>query len=619
MLLALLFQVVSSSQDPVVGLHPGEAAVELAAESADAGAPEFTFIHPRVLDARTSVPLEGVSIELFTEDGADPARLELCVARGVTGRDGSVRMRMTDGPIRADKARLSKAGYASSTFPASNLWDGEVRLFSAAPLAGRVLDLEGRPVAGATVHTRQTCKHAVPATSAITDEFGRWRLEDCPAMEQDAELEVLSMDHEPRAELDVRQLRGLQAHYGGVDLFVARRRPIALRCLDVRGAPMANRCIYSTTFPVQSAWTDAEGACLFPPLPVPREWSFTTKDLKGKEMLVGARFAHTGITTLHPFERTPTRKTDGVVRIELELPSPTEDAQPAPPVQVQTDDGEVLDGVGEVHLPRGHARVLLGGDFTGWREHVEEIHVAAEPVVLHLKAEREPRIDLDLPEGATIGHLVVQAGDDSCSADVRFVPHGVPITIVIETLDGELRRAELPPLEADAKVELMNEKALVRRGIDRAATPLHELSFVVEDAAGKSIPDALGRYSTEEGYAEPAPATSGLFVWRWMESTPFTVGFGAEGYCTATIEGVVPARDVETQHVRLAKRAHVALRGAVKGVELGGGEPAEAGDGGFDLDVAPGPLTLRVARPNAPPIAIDLVLADGEIRRLEIR
>lgn len=198
---------------------------------------ETTF---RIFDVRDQRPIADAILELWTEEGVAPliAATRLAVLRSGPEGTGAFE-RQVDG-IRADLVRVQRAGYASRTVSLSDLDDG-VELYPESPLTGRIVDLDGKPVARAIVRSREVCAHAISAAETTTDAEGRFSVVDFPTDEQGAELEVIPREHVPLAELDLGVLRRLQARDGSFDLFVPRRAPIQVRVLDGDGLPCLRR------------------------------------------------------------------------------------------------------------------------------------------------------------------------------------------------------------------------------------------------------------------------------------------------------------------------------------------------------------------------------------------
>jgi len=116
----------------------------------------------RIFDVRDERPIADAVLELWTEEGVAPfiAATRLAVLRSGPEGTGLVDYRV-DG-TRADVVRVQRAGYAGRTVSLSDLEDG-VELYPASPLTGRVVDLDGSPVARAIVRSREVCAHAISA------------------------------------------------------------------------------------------------------------------------------------------------------------------------------------------------------------------------------------------------------------------------------------------------------------------------------------------------------------------------------------------------------------------------------------------------------------------------
>jgi hypothetical protein len=177
----------------------------------------------------------------------------------------------------------------------------------------------------------------------------------------------------------------------------------------------------------------------------------------------------------------------------------------------------------------------------------------------------------------------------------------------------------LPPLTADAVADLTPDATIVRPGFGDAAKQTGTLHFTVVDRAGKPIDGLEARVYPDPSNLESEPSAEGSFTWCVAACDSYRAAFRAPGYTSAWFQGSVPARgDAPMVRVVLQRRAHLSLTGSIANVIVPGSD-AESVEGGFEFDVAPGPLMLRVMRPNADPLAIELTLAEGETRRLEVR
>ncbi len=623
LLLAWMLCVAQAPQ--VTGLHAGESVIVLDESTIPAKDDKRLFIRPRVLDALTGAPIAGVKIETWTEAGVTPTNLQLRLDVGTTGSDGCARVCMSDGTVRTDKVRFSKAGYASREDSTSEAFDGEMRMYPARTLEGRVLDLEGHPVMGAIVRTRYTCAHAIPASETRTDALGRFRMDDYPPLSP--EVEVIDMHHEPLFQRNSADWWTQASFYGQLDLYVARRRPIDLQLVSADGTPVPNRYVLRTEAPSSGAWTDDEGRCLLPPSQEPFEMGgIELSDPIGSAQLYPLLFVDGLPTRAQPALVTDDRDPTGRVAVHLS----GLDGTHVPLIVLAPEKGHFIElrPDDECAAPLGSSRILVGGPFTGFLQESRDVVITSDAQSVDIKLRREPRLRIHMGDRSEL-RLVVQAGDDSIEAPVdgiaregnmceQGVPPGVPITILWELDDGGLRRVFLPPIDKDADVDLEAESSILRHGMSEATPHMTQLKFVLTDSDGRPIPDAEGSVSAGPTSIDLTPGIAGAFDWSLQAHAHYQISFEASGYTSAFVEGVVPLKSPDQPtHIVLTHRALLEITGRVTLVDgfLGG---SDATDGGIVMEVAPGPLTLVLARDNQPPIALDLTLAPNESRHIEV-
>jgi len=612
----------------VTGLRAGEAAVVVDAAGWFDPTAQGQFLHPRVLDATTGAPLAGVVIETWSEMGVEPTREEVRLDMAITGRDGSARVLFVEGEARADKVRLSKPGYASRVVSGSDAFHDEVRLYTATPFTGRVLDLEGLPVAGALVRTRETCAHAVPATQTRTDALGRFELQDFPPLgDGGPEVEVVELRHGSLYQLDSIDLIRQRSIHGTLDMYVARQRPVTLEVIDAHGEPLVGRHVTTKEAPVTHAWTGKDGRCTLLPSLNAFESTYFLCDSPGSSESLNAIFVDGLVSRVTPGMAEGVDKSGRLtVRVEGvmegELPPPIV-IVPATASFLSARNAEPLE------LPRGSARVYVGGDFTGWRREVREVAISEKMQELVFTPRREPRITVTSSHWKELTRFIAQAGDHSdpngeagVSGEATItasVAAGVPVTIFAEFEDGAVRRASLPPLDADASVDLDAEANLVRSGVPATSEASCALRFAVCDAAGKNLDDAMGRLYSSTPAFDSTDGEKGPFTWPMPPHATYRTAFEAPGYTRVYREGITPAKgEVTPVKIVLTQRARLVLRGNVREIDVGGNEPESTTDG-VVLDVAAGPLTLCIQRNEKPELALDLTLAPGETRVLDVR
>lgn len=626
-MLALVLFACFQSSGEVVGLRAGESVVVLDALERVTSSIPRDQVRPRVVHATTSVPLEGVRIEAWTEGGeSKQVGLEICIDRALTQHDGTARLAAKMGAVEAEKFRFSKPGFASRTMTRSDFAEN-VGLHPVLPLEGRVLDLDGIPVANAVVRTRETCSHAIPAAATRTDAFGRFRLEDCPAEEGGPDLEVISNAHEPLFQLDTGWLRSLAARYGTLELRVARRSPLEYRIVGRDGVPLAHRHILRAFVPAAETWTDEEGRCTLSPPDEGRAIALSISDI-GPPQVLQPVYAPVGlITTLSP-AFADDDEGSAIGRVNVEFRGPAAESSTPPSVEIIDARGHAAwSKGGEVAVAPGPCRVQLGGGFTGWKPIVREITVAGTPVQVVLEPQREPVLSVKVPFEQVL-RFVVQAGRESatrpmewCKEGVleRSVPAGEPLTIFVESLEGEQRMLRHAPIADDTEIDLRPDATIVRPSTSSLEQRTGTLRFVVTERGGGKIEGLEGGVTAFSKSIESEPANSGRFEWVLPAREGFRASFSAAGCSTARIEGLVPEHGaVQTMSIELVRLSRVELRGNVTALDVGGPDP-EPVEGGFDVEAVPGPLMMRIAREGKAPLALDLVLAPGETRRIDVR
>ncbi|MBI5361780.1 MAG: carboxypeptidase regulatory-like domain-containing protein [Planctomycetes bacterium] len=616
-----------ATEELVGGLRANERALFVDVVRDDA------FAELRVVDAATCRPLEGARVETWTEDGTPPARLPVLVDDARTARDGTVRVRWIVGDARAATFRISKGGFESRV--TSSPLGETVWLQRAAPLGGRVLDLDLEPVVGAIVRTRQCCAHAVSAATTRTDDDGYFVLEDVPVGEDEgAEIEVLHERTTAWAELEPLVLRQIGehdplAHGRGAAVLVARSVPWRARLLDPEGKPLARRRVGSPNWrPSVAAWTDADGVC---ELPLVDAYSRDVETMDAGPSL------HWLQSTLPSGVLLDLAPSEGALRADskasFELVAPSEQEYRA--LQARTPDSleaQVLPS-GRVETPwpspgesravfgPGNGTLVLGRAFSGWCEE----HHALKPDSIARDVRFTPRVEraiaLSVPSWALAAY-VVQAGANGLvepgvdwAQDVPhevFVPPGPAITIACASTTGELRRARVA-----AGMEPMTADLAGAESVIRAAFGEHEHEHVRETAALFGFPP-VARDLT--GTIWPAGASSFDFVdggfelprGRWY----FAV-LHAPGFCPVR----VLRRAGDPPSMQAVRWARVRVTGKATRVEAFGREldELEGGGRGFAYSGVPGPLRLFVTRTDGVLVRVDLELAPGDEREIAMR
>ncbi len=572
-----------------------------------------SFFGARVLDATTSRPIEGVRVEAWTENFDDDP---LLVAETTTVRSGGFRLPRFLDKQRADKLRLSAPGYRSTVVHA-----GEAELFlfpRGGPFAVRVLGLDGRPVAGARVRTHQTCAHAPPAAQGETDAEGRVVFTDFPALSQGAEVEILAPGHGALQYLSHEHL--LARNPAEATVHLPLRSPLRVRCLDEKGLPLAGRRVVLGLSPEwQASRTDANGLV---------EFASTFESRYARLELREGGEAHFLAEGWPPREGTWTVRLGGE-RLEAEshpgeLATLVVSVQREPligdetPVVVRHARGWVFLGAGEHRLPAGMVEIVYGTPFG-------DVLKDARTLSLEPEERREvvftprpaPRIRLATPPDRFI-RVHVQAGEDSITREWRSagtiefaVPALVPVVLLAEEYGPDFaatRRIELASIEKTLELAWTDLETVEQRDWSD-----FELAFDPVDASGEPIPDVhMGVWAIRSASVDE----SSLCV---RASGPCEVKLRANGFVPRWVSEAGGLDGPTRTRVRLVARASLRVEGSfARGVACGlDGERADRALVWEDL--APGPVDLSVERPDGSRIDLQLELAEGEKRVVQLR
>jgi hypothetical protein len=587
-------------------LKPGESLQALGRPQAEA---EHEFIELRFLDATSSRPLEGVRVEAWTEPGAEPGFVETRIDDARSALDGSVRVHWRRGEQHGEKLRISKAGYESQQCGPD---PGEFLLCPAQALRGRVLDLGLRPVAGATVRSRQSCAHAISASETRTQSDGTFVLEDFP-IGGTPELEVFADGFSARGELDALELRQ-QAEDArgrgepGCTLLLARCSAWPLRLLDADGRPLAHRRVWTTERPIVACSTAADGACEFT-LPVGATSLYLeTCDAGPKLSFSIPMTPRTGVIRVRANDPRPLAERAGrpLTSVRVSIAALHVSAEAMLRVGVFTEDGFVFgdQDYRELLVPRGKARIVVVGECY---EYVGElaVEVGEQPLAIEIPPPAAaPAIALAMPEFHEGDQLLTQFGSrtefgqpappgDEKSWIVRSSPGATPGFALYER-SGAVRVAKLA---ADSA---------------RFHEPGCEIVPALASHPRISVPwrgkGENGLCAAQNGTVWPAllpcPELSGSAALELPEGRLYYAEFWAEGAVPRRV--LRRARAGEDQGIDLVRRAHVSIAGDVVAPEP------------LVLDPAPGPLQVRIVHRDGTASMLSLQLAPGEQRALVV-
>ncbi len=626
--LAVVFAFLAAVQTPsnslVDGLKSNESVRELGADvKVEAGGDQR--MRSRLLDAQTGEPLANVRVEFFHEDELEGPAIFL--GEVATASDGTYDAPHLFERKLADKTRLSKAGYESTEFGGGP--DDEVFLYKARPIEGRILDLEGQPIEGVVIRSRQSCAHAPPASESRTDADGRFQLATPPSLLHIEEFEIIAERHAPIAIDDLMgwELIEQRALRGSLEWRLPRRLPFELRVLDVDGNPARNCPVTSMVAPQFWLSTDSDGRVRIPPMALGRVQRFALAANGSRQVLSPTSFPERGVIAVAPElakdAQVSSRTAHVSVRVRVD-PDSKDPAANLPTVRIFDSRGH-MSLAREADLPLGPTRVMVGFAFHEFEERSIEFELGAESKTIELTTRCSPRIIAFLPAG-TWQQFHVQAGDDSISSTEvsssekerveLFAPSEQPIRIWIANFRGAARMVSLGPLAPGSITEahLERDDAIVRPTIERSTLATCHLRF--KCAAGTHV-------SIFNGLANEVGAdvdSSGIATVDVASGSEYCARFDANDCLPTWLIGRAACNEaglVAPIRIQQHRRAHLELAGDVASVVAIGAE-LETADGVVKLTAAPGPLTLRIARKSKSPLELALQLGDGEARRITV-
>lgn len=627
---ALALLALLAAQEPgelagrVEGLRAGERVLPSAALDA-------RLVRGRLFDASEGRPVAGALVEAWTE--AD-AREGVLVDRATTGADGGFALARREGAHEAAKLLVRSAAHRATVRALDALGEPILLVPRPAPVGLRVVDLDGRPIAGARLRTHQTCAHAPAAVEALSDALGVLLVEDFPPLADWPEAQLEAEGHAARCALEPELLAC--ADRGRLDalptLRLARRAPLALRLLDGDGRPLARARVTIGAEPCRlDARSDAEGRVRFGSLP--DGLSLLVRAGEGADRrLIEEVPAWSGAAPAFAEELVLRTDAAGVhggglddALLAIELVEAGAEGDSRPLLFVLHERGLVVSEPGEHALPPGRVRLLLGAPFSGWAPWSGELVLEpSELRTLRLRPRREPELVLELPGEERWSVLVGTKAASTrvtASGTLRLsVPPDEALVVVAEG-EREVRRWRVPAASASRALAFAEGERLEEgpaagsdpapgaRARVRLRLPDHARGAALEvHAAGELL------RGTEEELALPAGA-------------PFEAWIRAQGCVPLCVCGVAPGAgellELDCAPVRCAT---LVLRGPLVRACAGGVEAERVQEGGAEHGVAlrlaglaPGPLTLALEREDGAPISLELVLEPGETRTLAVR
>jgi hypothetical protein len=440
-----------------------------------------------------------------------------------TDGDGRFALHVERGSLRPEKVRIRSAAHRATVISLSDV-DGDLPLLPRGPVARlRVLDLEGKPIAGARLRTHQTCAHAPPAVVAFSDAEGLIETDELPPLRDGADLQLDADGFEMRYGID-ESLPWAPLDEAAAVVRLAKRRPLNLLVLERDGMPASDARIVLDAAPSWSAAvTDADGAVSFPSRAsgsaIVRRFCGETEEILYDGWGTGGEPA-----TLR-FGGDAVERGSSRLRIDL---AGSKDGG-AVPLLAWHGDGWFTTTPGEHRCPSGRIRVHIGAAFSGYVHAAHDVELGdLSSDVLWMKPRPEPELTIvDLDEDDE--WIVVEAEGESKRLaatgheETLHVPPDVPLRLMIQSRDAT-RISALEPL-SDA------------REISRGSIPVAERRIDPEDDARLT---ATLRFRVPEELAgtrvtvfapqriDATPAAPGVLEARVLPGVAFEAWFAAD-------------------------------------------------------------------------------------------
>lgn len=586
----------------VEGLRAGEHALPIAAPRfAASGVADV--VYGRALDATTGAPVQGARIEAWSEDAPQPAML---IDSAITARDGSYVLRREDGGVRAEKLCVRAAGYRWTT---RALQSGETLWLAPAPapLEARVVDVDGRPIAQALFSTRHTCAHEPPANRVRGDALGRLDLRAFPPFADSPEGELQARGFEALRNLDYDDFAA------GVPVHLGRKLPLAVRVLDERGQWLPNKRIVLGAEPEWlAAFTDGDGLARFDSCFADAPTLLrVVRDREAEYLGEVSSWRVPQLTLRIDGHRYAPSAAPGSDAARVEIVTGEQDA----PWALLHADGWWIDAAGERYLPSGKCALLVGADFSGWREQHRELSLAdGERLQLELEPRREPRV-LFTEVPAWVTSILLEADSHSRRWRKDFDritrPANRPCTLIAAGR-GRCVRTVLAASESDVTVDIASLAAC------HSAAPNSGGTRTVRIDAPEALHAPLRVEVYRRGRLEDIEL-SGAHDFVIDRDDALELWLAAEGWLPRCIV-LPPGGDAVVGGPWVAS-ASLSVAGDVARVVATHGEVERADEAlEFELtELAPGPLILQVQRGDGAWLALELALQPGERRRLAVR
>jgi hypothetical protein len=618
-----LFLLLFFPQVQADGLHPGEALIELAPvnRAEQAADDALAYFHGRVIDAFTGRPIADATIETWTEEITEETDGLRRIGEANSRVSGQFRVRVREGDLMSQKARVLAPGYAAlSTVP--ELLDRSVMLFHVDAVIPRLrfLDSDGHVILNGELTSTRTCAHDLAAFTIHADTQGVFSLTRFGYQDETQELRFLAPGFLGIKYFDSDMLFLAPASQGEVlDIHVAQAPHPQIQLVDEDGHPISQTALHV----LDSG-----------------DYMIARTDKQGRVRLPG-RYSHGGVG-FHRLKKFNNHfgESDGWMALVDEEFVLRENAQywgddeelGTVAVQLPNELPEDLsigfdlrhdrgwaDGIGERSEPAWEATFPAGQVHLGWGEpfgHLLPGHITFELEEGRRKAIEPPLefaslLKFTRPDG--VYRIWFEVNGSGTSNEYRdnsvWLPRGKPWRVGFD-YHGQSLVFEQPPIDGPSSLDLAT---LLPESPESPAMSSVEVRFPIGmafDTEDWPVPRVV---DWNDDLPEPTATERG-----WIISGPvgrqMLARFYQEGKLNRWLRATFPSEAGATSIVDLAFVDAAQLQ-----LELP--EDWEVAESPIDLDgpLPPGPTEFVLIAPDGKRWGLVVVLQPGEERVIRIR
>lgn len=611
-----------SPQLQVEGLRAADSLVELApaVEAELAEAESWIYFRGRVLDAFSGLPVAGATVETWSEETTEPTDGLHRFGEAVSRASGQFRVRVREGDLMAEKARVMAPGYATlSTVPGELM--GEVFLFPAqeVPPRLRFLDTSGRPILHGTITSTRTCAHDLAAFTLHSDAQGVFTLPAYAFQDEIPELRFHAPGYIGVKYLDYGALfTGARTRGEVLEIHRPRAPHPKLRLTNEEGAPvsqLALRVLDGGDHLV--ARTNRMGQLLLPGRYSSDDldlWLMTNQD----QQSWGGQAWMNGLETEFTLRKDGERWSDDMEQGRVALRLPAELPEDAYIGFGLVHERGWLDGIGERSEPAWEAAFPEGSSFLGWGAPFHQLlpgHMSfelEEGQRLQLEPQLEFAVLFEFTRPDEVDDLWFEVDSASILMEYNdsevWLPRGKPWRLGFR-YRGESLVFDRPPLQGNTSFDFASLLPPTA-----PETPMSEIEVLLPVGADLESSDYSGFRAADWNDDLPEPErTDRGWLFRGPAGHQFLITFEVAGHLDRWVRASFPAQGITRDTLALDFVESAAL-------QIGLPEDWELQEGPIDLDEAlpPGPAEFVVISPDGRRWGLRVELRPGDERIIRI-